>query len=115
MFVSQGLREIQIGTQLQEAGMRHCQSGWGKMSVALAGLDTKYLMDILEGMFGAPVYSEAEDEQSKMQVTERVAPKPASHPGLGKHLKYSEEIEYIITTGFPVETDFSTGGMINKQ
>ena len=68
-------------------GIRHCQSSWGKMLVALAGSDTKYLIDMLEGMFRAAVYSEAEDKQSKMQVTKRAAPEPAGHPGLSTHLK----------------------------
>ena len=49
--------------------MKHCQSSWDKMLMALAGSGTKYLMDMLEGMFGAPVYSEADDEPNKKQMT----------------------------------------------
>ena len=94
--------------------MKHCQSNWGKMSVALAESDIKYQMDMLEGMFRAPVYSETEDEQSTIQATKGAAPEPASHPGPSKHLKCSKEIEYITPPGFPVETNFGIGGMINK-
>ena len=94
--------------------MRHCQSGWVKMSVAHVGLDTEYLIDMLDGMFGVPVYSEAEDEQRKMPATKRAAPEPEGHPGLSRHLSYSQEIEYITHPGFPVETKFGIKGMINK-
>ena len=95
LFASQGLREIWIGTQLQEVGMRHCQSSWHKISVALAGLDTEYLMDIMEGMFRAPVYSKTKDGPIGLQMTKRVAPELAGHPGPSKLPKHSEEVEYI--------------------
>ena len=112
-FASQGLREIWIGIQLQEAGMRHWQSGWGKMSVALAGSDTEYLMEMLEEMFRAPVFSEIEDKAIRLQMTKRVASEPASHPGPSKLPKCSK-VKDITLLGFPIETDFGIGGMINK-
>ena len=96
LFASQGLREIWIGTQLQEVGMRHCWSGWGKMSVVLTGSDTEYLMDMLEGMFGAPVYSETKDEPIRSQTTKKAASEPAAHPGPSKCPKCSKEVEYIL-------------------
>ena len=94
--------------------MKHCQSGLGKMLVTHVGSDNKYMMDMLEGMFGAPVCSEAEDKPNKKHVTKRVTSKPAGHPGLNNHPKCSEEIKYITPPGFPVETDFGIRGMINK-
>ena len=49
------------------------------MSVAVAGLATECLMDMLEDMFRAPVYSETEDEPIRSQMTERAASELAGH------------------------------------
>ena len=71
-------------------------------------------MDMLEGIFGVPVYSETKDKPIRSQMTKRVASETAGHPGPSKLPKCSKEVEYITPLGFPVETDFGIGGMINK-
>ena len=65
-------------------------------------------------MFVVPVYSETEDKSTRSQTIKRATSELADHPGLGKLPKSSEEVKYITPLGFPVETDFGIGGMINK-
>ena len=83
------------------------------MSVALAGSDTEYLMDMLEGIFRVPVFSKTEDKPVRSQTTKWVVSELASHPGPSKFPKHIEKVKYIIPLGFHVETNFGNGGMTN--
>ena len=57
------------------------------MSVALAGSDTEYLMDMLEGMSGAPVFSKTKDKPIRLQMTKMAASELVSHPGPSKNFQ----------------------------
>ena len=63
--------------------------------MALARSDTEYLMDMLGGMFGAPVFSDNEGEPIRSQMIKRAVTDPVGNPSSSKLSKCSEEVEYI--------------------
>ena len=52
-FPLQGIRQIWIGTKLQEVGSWHQYEGWTFLPFAMAGADMSYLWDMCSKLFGA--------------------------------------------------------------
>ena len=52
-FPLQGIRQIQIGTKLQEVGSQHQYEGWTFLHFAMAGANMSYLWDMCSELFGA--------------------------------------------------------------
>ena len=50
-FFLQGIRQIQIGTKLQEVGSRHQYEGWTFLYYTMAGADMSYLWDMCSELF----------------------------------------------------------------
>ena len=51
-FFFQGIRQIQIGTKLQEVGSRHQYEGWTYLHYAMAGANMSYLCEMCSKLFG---------------------------------------------------------------
>ena len=45
------MRQICIGTKLQEASAKYCYEGWTWIYLACAGMDIQCLIDMLEAIF----------------------------------------------------------------
>ena len=48
----QGIRQIRIGTKLQEIGSQHQYEGWAFMHYSMAGTNIAYLQDMCTELFG---------------------------------------------------------------
>ena len=51
-FFLQGIRQIRIGTKLQEVGSQHQYEGWTFLHYAMAGADMSYLWDMCSELIG---------------------------------------------------------------
>ena len=114
-FPLQGIRQIQIGTKLQEVGSWHQYEGWTFLHFAMAGANMSYLQDmcselfrmieedeLVPGQFNSPptkrLHAEVEKEETKVGETAGVI-----NPSRSTTRVYTDQLPVPHDLGVPVD------------
>ena len=97
---------IELATHLEEKAARLKGEGLGKIKIALAGCNTSYLLETLEGAFGSidqENFSIASIPKAKETVTEDIpsTPSPAESSPVGAELVFPIQAIPLVIAGIP--------------